>query len=127
MGPILIVDDDAAVRSLIQDTLEEGGYTTISAHNGQDALHILETTRPECILLDLNMPVLDGYGVLHGLAERRNTVPVLLMTSDSRGQRLGPSDGVVGHVPKPFNLDDLVGAVTLMVQAYPMPIPTVTP
>lgn len=116
MGPILIVDDDAMIRSLIEETLEEDGYTTMSARNGQDALHLIETTRPDCILLDLNMPILDGYGVLHGLAERRNTVPVLLMTSDPRGQRLGPADGVIGHVPKPFNLDHLSTAVAMTVQ-----------
>ena len=119
MGPVLIVEDDPTIRSLVQQTLDDEGYDTVTTANGVDALQLVETTHPACVVLDLNLPILDGYGFLHALDERRKRVPVLLMTADPRGQRLGPADGVLGHIPKPFDLDHLSTAVAMVTQVPP--------
>ena len=107
------------VHSIVQQTLGEDGYSTVTARTGVEALRIVESTRPVCIVLDLNLPVLDGHGVLAALRKREVNVPVLLMTSDPRGQQLGPADGVIGHIPKPFDLDHLTTAVAMVTSTAP--------
>jgi CheY-like chemotaxis protein len=61
--PVLIVEDDASIRDVLADVLADEGYPTLMAEHGADALTCLEQTRPCLILLDLMMPVLDGFGV----------------------------------------------------------------
>jgi CheY-like chemotaxis protein len=112
MGVVLIVDDDPAIRTSIRHTLVAAGFETLTAEHGFDALRMLDDVRPDCLLLDLNMPVLDGYGVLRMLRKRQDHLPVLVMTADPAGHRLGPADGVAGLVPKPFRPEALVAAVT---------------
>ena len=119
MGPVLIVEDDPAISSCVQHILADDGYPTVTARTGIEALHLVEVARPACIVLDLNLPLLDGHGVLQALREQQVDVPVLLMTSDPRGQRLGVEDGVVGQIPKPFDLDHLSAAVAMV--AYTVP------
>jgi DNA-binding response OmpR family regulator len=121
MGPILIVEDDAGIRAVMQQTLEEDGYDTIAAQDGDDALRVLEAVDPACILLDLNLPVIDGLGFLQEIHRRGSWPPVLIVSSDPRGHALGPADGVIGYVPKPFDLDDLVTAVGIATQAFRLP------
>ena len=87
---MLIVDDDPTIRSLVRQTLDDEGYDTVVAGNGADALHFVETNRPACVLLDLHLPVLDGYGFLW-----------------------------VDHIPKPFDLDHLSTAVAMVTQVPP--------
>jgi CheY-like chemotaxis protein len=117
MTSILIVEDDSGIRELLTLALEDEGFTVVAVNDGYAALAAIEAACPDCILLDLNMPLLDGHGVLDALSGRDIRPPVLLMTSDPRGSVLGPADGVVGHIPKPFDLDYLSSAVALVAQA----------
>ncbi len=112
--PVLIVEDDAAIRDLLLITLDDEGIPAIAVDNGLDALNAVRQRDPALILLDLDLPVIDGEGVLRFLRSIGCDVPVLLMTADPRGNELGSGDGVSGHVPKPFNLDDLLKAITLL-------------
>lgn len=63
MNIVSIVDGDPAIRSSAQHTLAEAGFETQAAQHGFGALRILDASRPDCLLLDLNMPVLDSYDV----------------------------------------------------------------
>lgn len=116
--PVLIVEDDPAIREMLLDALEGEHIPAVAVENGMDALTAVSLRRPSVMLLDLNMPELDGEGVLRELRDRNVDVPVLLMTADPRGATLWTEDGVSGHVPKPFDLDHLFLAIE-MVTATP--------
>jgi CheY-like chemotaxis protein len=118
MSYILIVEDELSILDLLEQVLGDDGYTTVGVGNGRAALAAIAANCPDCILLDLNLPLLDGEGVLRALASRAVRPPVLMMTADPRGQRFGPADGVVGHVPKPFDLDHLTDVVAMTIQQY---------
>lgn len=111
--PILVVEDDPSIREMLLLTLELEGMPVIAVNNGVDALNAISLREPEVVLLDLHLPVLDGEDVLRLLTADGVDVPVLLMTADPRGAELGPRDGVTGHIPKPFDLDDLLAAIQL--------------
>src|SRR5712692_5999402 len=76
MSHILVVDDDASHRALICDLLQEMGYQTREASNGREALDLLEETLPQAVLLDLRMPVMNGWGVLEALKEMPRERPI---------------------------------------------------
>jgi signal transduction histidine kinase/CheY-like chemotaxis protein len=82
-APVLIVEDDAPTRELVLRTLEQEGVSTIEAENGRIALGRLASCRPSLILLDLMMPVMDGFELLHKLSEHEawRTIPVVVVTA----------------------------------------------
>ena len=74
---ILVVDDEAPIRTTIADILRDEGYTIKTASDGQEALQIVERIRPALVLLDMRMPVLDGWGFAHAVRERGLDVPIV--------------------------------------------------
>jgi CheY-like chemotaxis protein len=107
---ILVADDEPEVRSLILALLEDEGYRVVVAANGRAALEAVERRRPDLILMDIMMPMMDGREAVRRLRARPElaSVPIILMsavTSDA----LQP--GVQAFVPKPFDLDYLLGAI----------------
>ena len=107
---ILVVEDEADLRSLVTRILEDAGYTVESAEDGWAAIEAVEARRPDLLLLDLRLPVLDGWTVLEYV--RRSAVPpaVALMTvrSDAASIERGLRAGIAGCVFKPFRIRDLV-------------------
>ncbi|MDE7362047.1 MAG: response regulator transcription factor [Oscillospiraceae bacterium] len=81
MFNILIVDDQPNIRRLYEYTLEKNGYRTFSAANGEEALSKLGAQHIDLVILDVMMPVLDGYGCLKALRESGSNVPVLIITA----------------------------------------------
>jgi CheY-like chemotaxis protein len=112
--PILIVEDDPVIRQLLLDALELEGYAAVGVTNGLDALSAIHLREPAVVLLDLNLPLMDGEDVLREIRDRHAETQVLLLTADPRGDRLSLADGVTGHVPKPFDLDDLFLAIDIV-------------
>lgn len=126
---ILVVDDQAAIRRLLETGLADAGAEVWTAGDGASALALLESMEPELILLDLSMPGVTGWEVLESLRAAGRDVPVILQTSaddfDSfeRARRLG----VAAFVSKPFRLGEVVetcrrvldGAVPLKGRAAP--------
>jgi two-component system alkaline phosphatase synthesis response regulator PhoP len=112
-GKVLIVDDNPDILTLLRTNLQAAGFETSEAANGQIALRKIEAEKPDLILLDLMMPVLDGWGVLERLKLRQTLPPIIVISaSDSpsnidRAQKLG----VTAYVTKPFNLVGLVELV----------------
>ena len=113
-GPILIVEDDPVIRELLLDLLDIEGFTAIAVENGVEALRSVRQDEPALILLDLNLPLLDGEAVLRELQRSNVDVPVLLMTADPRGRVLSSSRGISGFIPKPFDVDDLIVAIRMI-------------
>jgi CheY-like chemotaxis protein len=109
---VLVVDDDLDIREALTDILEDGGFSVMSAANGREALTLLRSldTPPAVILLDLMMPILDGYGFLE--EHRRDAslalIPVAIITA-GHGVDRNRIDSVMPIVPKPINVPRLFG------------------
>lgn len=110
-SPILIVDDDAAIRAAISEILEMEGYTVITVADGAAALRQIEEEAPALMLLDMRMPGINGWDVAHILQQRGSTVPILVMTAAQDARRWAEQIGASGYLAKPFDLDDLLAAV----------------
>lgn len=114
---VIVADDSMLTRKIVIKYLEPLGYTAIEAANGGEVISLLQTepSLPELILMDWNMPVLDGFQVLQMLSKdnRYRDIPVIMLTSESddtnRIQAL--EAGASGYVTKPFTSDDLVQAI----------------
>jgi CheY-like chemotaxis protein len=116
-GLVLVVDDEVAIRSMIQMTLEDLGYTVISAENGAQALELFDRSANDIllVLLDLSMPVLDGAEAAVAMRSRNPDVPILVMSGvadDDALGRFGPVR-IAGFVPKPFAPEQLAQALAM--------------
>ncbi len=105
--PILVVDDEATIRSLVAEMLEDEGYAVLSATNGEEALDVLAEHRVGAILLDLRMPVMDGRTFANALRARGFRVPIVVMTAERGGQSVANEIDAVAHLTKPFDIDEL--------------------
>lgn len=92
-SPILIVDDESDIRSLLEINLRREGYETVSAATAADALHILEHTTPKCILLDMMLPDMSGTELCRQLRAHPNSAKVPIIIVSARGEEI---DRVVG-------------------------------
>src|SRR4030043_1757999 len=87
MKKILVVEDEEGLRLLYQEELEAEGYEVITARNGQEAIQQLETGKPDLILLDIVMPVMDGREALGRMGGKGGRIPIILNTSYSGYQQ----------------------------------------
>jgi DNA-binding response OmpR family regulator len=107
---VLVVDDEPDILLLHRLNLEGAGHRVLLAADGQKALERIDADRPDAVVLDVMMPVLDGWGVLEALAGRSDAPPVLIVSAKSgdediqRAMRLGAA----GYLAKPFNADLLL-------------------
>jgi two-component system response regulator (stage 0 sporulation protein F) len=106
---ILVVDDQAGVRRLIQELFSEVGYRVAMAAHGQEALTIAAAERPSLVLLDMKMPVMDGLETLVALRELDADLPVVMMTAIGDGERVQEAMalGVRACMNKPFDVFEL--------------------
>ena len=107
---ILVADDDEAVCDTIEDALHLAGYLTMRARDGQMALDRVRSDRPDLVILDVNMPKMDGFEVLRKMRSLSITTPAILLTARHEredavtGLKLGADD----YVKKPFGLEELL-------------------
>ena len=119
---ILVVDDEEGVRDLLGDALRVAGYSVSVASEGMSALTALRGAAADLLLIDINMPVMDGFELLEQLRKKGDLTPALMLSARgekadiTRGLRLGADD----YVTKPFGLEELllrVGAILRRTQA----------
>jgi two-component system chemotaxis response regulator CheY len=110
-GVILVVDDDDAIREFVRDALEFDGYNVATARDGQDALDALAHLEPALVLLDMRMPVLDGWGFSQQYRARGGRAPLVVMTAAENAEGWRAEVGGEACLPKPFMLDDLFDVV----------------
>ncbi len=110
-GTILVVDDDPSILQTVTEILEFEGYQVETAVNGAEALSVIERMRPALVLLDMRMPVLDGWSFARALHQRRIELPVLVMTAAQDARGWAKEISAQGYVAKPFDLFDLLTAV----------------
>jgi DNA-binding response OmpR family regulator len=110
---ILVVDDDADIRQVLDLGLSCEGYVVVTAFDGQDALDAVRAHPISLVLLDLNMPRLNGEGFAQAYRERGGTAPILLLTAVAPGaiDAAREACGAVEAIEKPFSFDDLLLAV----------------
>ena len=109
--PILVVDDDPTILATVSETLDLEGYPVVTANNGAEALAQVQSTRPSLVLLDMRMPVLDGWGFMRAVHERGLHLQVIVMTATADARRWAAEIGAQGVLSKPFELDELLEAV----------------
>ncbi|MBI4004082.1 MAG: response regulator [Candidatus Omnitrophica bacterium] len=112
---IMVIDDEPKVRHFLKEALELREYDVLTAASGPDALELLKNHKADLILLDLMMPVMDGYEVYHLLKENPDTkeVPVIIVTAkgERKDRQLGMDGTPYNYLAKPFQLEDLMAKV----------------
>src|SRR6266508_2202822 len=110
---VLVVDDESYITDLVATALRYEGFDLASAANGREALSLVESFRPELIVLDVMLPDVDGFEVQRKLLDRGRHVPVLFLTARDatedkvRGLTIGGDD----YVTKPFSLEELIARI----------------
>ncbi len=120
MATVLVADDFLENRDILCRMLQLMGYQTVSAANGEEAIQMALAHRPDIILMDLSMPVMDGWEAtsrIKALDELRH-VPVLAVTGHVTPQEIQRAidAGCVDYVAKPIDFEMLVGKVTALLQ-----------
>jgi len=113
MGDVLVVDDDPAIVEMVRAALDLEGIPSRSAADGRAALAAVETQRPAVILLDLNMPVMDGMQFCQALEEGpgRDDCAIVAMTASREVHRFREACAADDLLGKPFHLEDLYSVV----------------
>ena len=116
---ILIVDDEEHIRELIRFYLEEEGFSVVQAASGEEALHLLENEYIDLAIVDIMMPVMDGFQLVEEMKEMKD-IPVIMLTakSQSADKLRGFSLGIDDYVTKPFDPDELLARVKTILKRY---------
>ncbi|HEX3220039.1 MAG TPA: sigma-54 dependent transcriptional regulator, partial [Candidatus Limnocylindria bacterium] len=110
---VLVVDDDAQIRSLLTDLLKEAGYTVRQAKTGAEATAAVEKQRPDLVMMDVKLPDMDGLDVLKSMKRERPELEVIVMTAfgGSSSAIKAMEQGAYDYVTKPFEIDDLLATL----------------
>jgi two-component system, chemotaxis family, chemotaxis protein CheY len=120
MKRVLIVDDSSSVRQMVGLTMQNAGFDTVEAVDGTDGVNKANTSKFDLVITDLNMPNLDGIGLI--LALRKTPaytfIPILMLTTESQiaKKEEGRKAGATGWIVKPFNADQLTAVIRKLVK-----------
>jgi CheY-like chemotaxis protein len=111
VATILIVDDEEPVRDFLAQLLADVGHRTLQAIHGAEALRLVENERPDLVIADIMMPVLNGAELCRRLkaGATTNAIPVILMSA--AGPRAADGTGADAFIAKPFDLEDIEALV----------------
>lgn len=117
MAKVLIVEDEYDIRELLQNYLENEGYQVVSASDGEQALEMFHSATPDLILLDIMLPLLNGYEVCKAIREESN-IPVIMLTAlDSEQSQLKGFDlRIDDYIPKPFSMPILLRKIAAVLR-----------
>ncbi len=108
---ILVVDDEESIHLLYKEELEEEGYEVYSALDGEEALKKFDKLKPDLVILDINMPGMDGIEVLRQMKQERPGVPVILSSAYPEYKQDLASWASDDYIVKSFNLDVLKDSI----------------
>ena len=120
---VLIADDEPTLRSLLKTNLRLEGFETLTASNGAEALRVIREEAPDVVLLDVMMPVMDGWQVLEELSKsnhRHTKVILITAKASTEAQLQGWELGCDEYLTKPFDLDDMIDRISEVVQRSEM-------
>lgn len=120
---VLVVDDEPDIRLLHRLNLEGAGHEVLLAADGMKALERIRADRPDCVVLDMMMPGLDGWGVLEELQQRHDSTPIIVVSARSAIADIehARAMGADGYLAKPFNANTLLDEVAKLA-SVPLPI-----
>lgn len=115
---VLVVEDNALNRETILDYLDFVGYRAIAASNGLQALDRINTHQPDVVLMDMKMPLLNGFEAMRQLRAQGNTTPIIALTGMARRRDAEQclAAGANTYIQKPMRFDDLVNAIDHLLQ-----------
>jgi signal transduction histidine kinase len=120
MKRILVIEDDGAVRGLIIEAIRLKDWQPLAAGDGEAGVQLAERERPDLILCDIQMPKMDGYGVLQAIRENKNTasIPFIFLTGLGEKPRIrqGMESGADDYITKPFTIQELTAAINARFQ-----------
>lgn len=112
---VLAVDDSRTMRDMLNATLSEAGFDVHLAEDGQHGLEVLGGIEPDCIVTDLNMPRLDGFGFVDAVRQKDKMlgVPILILTTESGAElkQRARAAGATGWIVKPYDEEKLVATI----------------
>src|SRR3954467_3950539 len=116
---ILLVDDDPAIREMLGRVLQEQGYLVLPAGNGRDALELADATEIDLVLLDLNLPVKNGWDTFERLTARNPLIPVIIITA--RPNQIFPAlaAGAGALMEKPLDFPKLLETIRSLLHETP--------
>ena len=117
-GRVLVADDDKAVRESLVRALSLEGYTVTSASDGAKALEMIQVDKPDVVVLDVMMPVIDGVTVCRVVRSEKNRTPILMLTArtETSDRVIGLDAGADDYLPKPFALDELLARLRALLR-----------
>ena len=120
MARLLFVDDDAELRAIFRRTAERHGFTVLTGGDGAEGLDLARREKPDLVVLDVNMPEMDGRDVCKALKadDQTRAIPVLFLSArgDPFSRQLGLELGAEDFIEKPFDLDGLMRKVKYMLR-----------
>jgi DNA-binding response OmpR family regulator len=116
---ILVVEDDRNQRGLYEEELKDEGYDVVTAADGREALAVAEQRRPSLVILDINMPVMDGLDTLSRLLEHDSKIPVIINTAYASYQDSFTSWSADAYVVKSSDLTELKNTVKRLLGIAP--------
>jgi len=116
---VLVVDDSALNRQVIVEYLRHKEIITIEAEDGEQALQLIDIEKPDIILLDLIMPIMDGFEVLEYLKKQNNTIPVIVITAYLKGNTFQKCMelGAKGFLNKPVKMQELFNLISQVMES----------
>ena len=118
MKRIMTVDDSATIRQMVALTLRDAGYEVVEAVDGVDALERLAKESVDMLITDLNMPNLDGVGLIRAVRQDQANrfIPIIMLTTESHDSKKqeGKAAGASGWIVKPFKPEKLLGVVKMV-------------
>jgi two-component system copper resistance phosphate regulon response regulator CusR len=127
MSRILIAEDESRIASFLEKGLRANGFTTDTAADGESALRLARSGRFDLLILDLGLPVLDGFDVLRRLRASGSTLPVVILTARDRVEDTvaGLEGGADDYIPKPFRFEELLARVRVRLRGDAAAEPTI--
>lgn len=112
---IMTADDSASVRQMVSFTLKQNGYEVVEAVDGKDALTKLTSQKVDMLITDLNMPNMDGLGLIRGVraGSLNKFIPIVMLTTESQDSKKGEGKaaGATGWIVKPFKPEQLIAVI----------------
>jgi CheY-like chemotaxis protein len=112
---LLVVDDDVKILRFLRSSLRLAGYDVVTAESGEEALQLMESAKPQCIILDVLMPVVDGFEVLKRL-RADSELPVIAISAHASNAGQALSLGANVFLAKPFRPDELIKKIEALLE-----------
>lgn len=112
MKKVLIIEDDIELINLIEIHLKDLGCNVLKAHNGQEGLHLALNKKPDLVILDISMPIMDGFEVCKAIRAKQTT-PIIILTAKTEeiDRVLGLEIGADDYITKPFSIREFIARV----------------